>query len=78
MLNAVNTAHRHDAGLRYFGPGATEIAEAESIVAAFAAPQAQGLGVIEIGGRMVERLHLEQAERLMHKVRQSSARKDIA
>ena len=60
----------------YFGPGATEIAEAESIVAAFAAPQAQGLGVIEIGGRMVERLHLEQAERLLHKARQISARKD--
>ncbi len=44
----------------------------------FAAPGAEALNVIEIGGRMVERLHLEQAERLMHKVRQISARKDIA
>ncbi len=59
-----------------FGPGEAEIAEAQSIVAAFAAPEAAGLGVIDIGGRMVERLHLEQAERLMHKARQISARKD--
>ena len=60
----------------HFGPGEAEIAEARSIVAGFAAPETAGLGVIEIGGRMVERLHLEQAERLLHKARQISARKD--
>lgn len=67
-----------DAANRHFAPGEAEIAEAEAILAGFAAPEAEALNVIEIGGRMVERLHLEQAERLMQKVRRISARKDIA
>ncbi len=67
-----------EAANRHFAPGEAEIAEAQAIIAGFAAPGAEALNVIEIGGRMVERLHLEQAERLMHKVRQISARKDIA
>ena len=67
-----------EAANRHFASGEAEIAEAQAIIAGFAAPGAEALNVIEIGGRMVERLHLEQAERLMHKVRQISARKDIA
>ncbi|RUM09707.1 HpcH/HpaI aldolase/citrate lyase family protein [Rhizobium chutanense] len=60
---------------RYFGPSAEEIAEAETIVAAFADPASAGLNVINSGGRMVERLHLVQAEALVHKARLISARK---
>ena len=63
---------------RHFAPGEAEITQAEAIIAGFAAPDAKTRNVIEIGGRMVERLHLEQAERLMQKARQISARKDIA
>jgi citrate lyase subunit beta/citryl-CoA lyase len=48
-----------------FSPTADEIAEAERIVAAFARPENAGLGVIQLDGRMVERLHLAQAERLL-------------
>ncbi len=48
-----------------FGPSKAEIAEAETIVEAFAQPTAIGQGAININGKMVERLHLEQAERLL-------------
>ena len=46
-----------------FAPSADEIAQAQKIIAAFQAPEAQGKGVITVEGRMVERLHLEMAER---------------
>ncbi len=52
-----------------FSPSPEEVAEAEAIVAAFALPDNTGKGVIQIDGRMVERLHLDQAERLLSKVR---------
>lgn len=48
-----------------FSPSAAEIAEARAIVAAFAQPDAQGRGVVSLDGRMVERLHLEGATRLL-------------
>lgn len=48
-----------------FSPTADEIGEAERIVAAFGRPENAGLGVIQLDGRMVERLHLAQAERLL-------------
>ncbi|MBB4065471.1 HpcH/HpaI aldolase/citrate lyase family protein [Gellertiella hungarica] len=48
-----------------FGPSAEALEEAHRIVSAFAAPEAAGLGVINIDGRMVERLHLRQAEQLI-------------
>ena len=47
-----------------FAPQPAEIAQAEKIIAAFAAPEAQGKGVITLEGRMVERLHLDMALRL--------------
>ena len=53
---------------RAFAPSATEIAEAKAIVAAFGLPENSGRGVISIDGRMTERLHLQQAERLLAKV----------
>ena len=54
---------------RIFSPTAGEIAEADAIVAAFGRPENAGKGVIRIGGRMVERLHLAQAERILARAR---------
>ncbi len=48
-----------------FSPGSDEIARARSIVAAFSAPDAAGKGAIRLDGRMVERLHLLEAERVL-------------
>jgi citrate lyase subunit beta/citryl-CoA lyase len=48
-----------------FSPSAEAIAEAETIWSAFALPENAEKGVISIDGKMVERLHLAQAERLL-------------
>lgn len=48
-----------------FGPSEAEVAHARAVVAAFAAPEAVGKGVLQIDGQMVERLHLAQAERVL-------------
>ncbi|MFC5372939.1 HpcH/HpaI aldolase/citrate lyase family protein [Brevundimonas faecalis] len=48
-----------------FGPSEQEVEWARKVVAAFAAPEAQGQGVIRIEGEMAERLHLAQAEALL-------------
>ena len=58
-----------DPANRAFSPSQDEIAGANAILAAFARPENAGKGVIQIDGRMVERLHLAQAERLLAKVR---------
>jgi citrate lyase subunit beta/citryl-CoA lyase len=56
QIDAANTA---------FAPQPEEIAEAQAIVAAFADPAAVGRGAIKVAGRMVERLHLAAAERVL-------------
>lgn len=48
-----------------FSPSPEDVARAEAIVAAFASPDADGLGAIRLDGAMVERLHLEQAQRVL-------------
>jgi citrate lyase subunit beta/citryl-CoA lyase len=48
-----------------FSPTPAETAEAEAIVAAFATADAEGKGVVRVGGAMVERLHLDQARALL-------------
>ena len=48
-----------------FGPTEAELAEAREIVAAFEAAKADGAGVTVVGGRIVEQLHAETAERLI-------------
>jgi citrate lyase subunit beta/citryl-CoA lyase len=48
-----------------FGVSAEEVEWARKVVAAFAAPEAEGLGAIRVGGEMVERLHLAQAQALL-------------
>lgn len=58
-----------EAANRHFAPNEAALAEAQTIIDAFADPAAAGLNVVNIGGRMVERLHLVQAEGLVHKAR---------
>lgn len=48
-----------------FSPDPDELRRAEAIIAAFAAPDNAAKGAIQIDGGMVERLHLEEAERLV-------------
>ena len=50
---------------RAFSPSAGEIRWARAVVAAFAAPEAEGKGAIRLEGQMVERLHLARAERVL-------------
>jgi citrate lyase subunit beta/citryl-CoA lyase len=48
-----------------FSPAAEEITKAQAIVAAFALPDNAGKGVVKVEGKMTERLHLAQAERIL-------------
>lgn len=48
-----------------FAPPADEVEDARRIVAAFALPENANRGVINLDGRMVERLHLEMAQRTL-------------
>lgn len=48
-----------------FAPSAAELAMAGKIVTAFKAAQAEGKGVVTVDGRMIENLHVEQAERAL-------------
>jgi citrate lyase subunit beta/citryl-CoA lyase len=50
---------------RAFSPSPDEIAWARKVVAAFAAPEAAGKGALRLEGRMVEHLHLRDAERVL-------------
>lgn len=50
---------------RAFSPTAEEVAWAEEVERAFAAPEAMGKGAIRLNGTMVERLHLDQARRTL-------------
>lgn len=59
--------------LAAFSPDATEIAEAEAVAAAFAQAENRNAGVISVDGRMVERLHLEQALKVLAKAGRSSS-----
>jgi citrate lyase subunit beta/citryl-CoA lyase len=56
QIDAANTA---------FSPSTEEVARAREIVAAFASADADGKGAIRVGYRMVERLHLDAAHRLL-------------
>ena len=48
-----------------FAPSAAELEMAGKIVVAFKAAQAEGKGVLTVDGRMIENLHVEQAERAL-------------
>jgi citrate lyase subunit beta/citryl-CoA lyase len=46
-----------------FSPSAEEVAQARKLIAAFERPENQGKGVVQVDGRMVERMHAEMARR---------------
>jgi citrate lyase subunit beta/citryl-CoA lyase len=48
-----------------FAPTAEALADARAVIDAFALPENAGKGVIALDGRMVERLHLAEAEALL-------------
>ena len=48
-----------------FAPSSAELEMAARIVSAFKAAQAEGKGVVTVDGRMIENLHVEQAERAL-------------
>lgn len=48
-----------------FTPDAAEVAWAEAVVAAFALPEHRDRGAIRVEGRMMERLHLGEARRVI-------------
>lgn len=50
-----------------FAPSSEAVAEARAVKAAFSLPENAGKGVIALDGKMVERLHLAQAEKLLAK-----------
>jgi len=58
-----------------FSPSPEEVARAREVVAAFATADAEGKGAIRVGYRMVERLHLDAAHRLLarHEAAESRA-----
>ncbi|RVD63116.1 CoA ester lyase [Mesorhizobium sp. M7A.F.Ca.ET.027.03.2.1] len=56
-----------EAANRTFAPSTEAVAEARSVKEAFALAENAGKGVIALNGRMVERLHLAQAEKLLAK-----------
>jgi citrate lyase subunit beta/citryl-CoA lyase len=54
-----------EAANRAFTPAAEEVEWSKAIVAAFDSPENAAKGVIRVEGRMVERLHLAEARRLI-------------
>ena len=46
-----------------FSPSSEEVAQARKLIAAFELPENQGRGVVQVDGRMVERMHAEMARR---------------
>jgi citrate lyase subunit beta/citryl-CoA lyase len=46
-----------------FSPSADEVAQARKTIAAFGLPENKDKGVVQIDGRMVERMHAEMARR---------------
>ena len=59
-----------------FAPAEQAISQAHLVVAAFADPAHAHLNVINIDGQMIERLHAEEAERLLRKVALIEARRN--
>lgn len=64
-----------DAANAAFSPSPEEVAKAREVVAAFATADAECKGAIRVGYRMVERLHLDAAHRLLarHEAAESRA-----
>jgi citrate lyase subunit beta/citryl-CoA lyase len=50
---------------RLFAPSAEEIEQARKIISAFEEAKAEGRGVVTVDGRMIENLHVDNAERIL-------------
>jgi citrate lyase subunit beta / citryl-CoA lyase len=50
---------------RVFAPSDDEIERAQAVIDAFEEAEREGRGVVTVGGRMIENLHVEQARRTM-------------
>lgn len=50
---------------RVFSPSPQDVAWSHAVIAAFNAPENAGKGALRVDGKMAERLHLTQAERLV-------------
>lgn len=59
-----------------FSPEPGEIAQAQAIIAAFEDPANAGKGVLKVDGKMAERLHWQEATRLLEKWTQIQLRAD--
>lgn len=59
---------------RVFSPSPEDIAWSQAVIAAFNAPENSGKGALRVDGKMAERLHLAQAERLVAVAEAISAR----
>jgi citrate lyase subunit beta/citryl-CoA lyase len=57
--NQIDTANR------LFSPDAADVAWARAVIAAYALPENSKKGALQVEGRLAERLHLDQAERLV-------------
>jgi citrate lyase subunit beta/citryl-CoA lyase len=57
--NQIDTANR------LFSPDASEVGWARAVIAAYALPENSRKGALQVEGRLAERLHLDQAERLV-------------
>ena len=53
---------------RIFSPSPDEVAWAKGVIEVFALPENAAKGVVTLNGKMVERLHLAMAQRIMAKV----------
>jgi citrate lyase subunit beta/citryl-CoA lyase len=60
-----------------FAPSTQELESAHAIIAAFAAPDNHAAAVIKVGGKMVERLHLAQAEHLVAEAQMIARRANL-
>ncbi|MBA4776938.1 HpcH/HpaI aldolase/citrate lyase family protein [Agrobacterium salinitolerans] len=65
-----------EAANRHFGPDEAAVSDARQIIAAFAGPESVELNVINMNGRMIERLHVAEAERLVAMADIIAARKE--
>ena len=65
-----------EAANRHFGPDEAAVSDAREIIAAFAGPESVELNVINMNGRMIERLHVAEAERLVAMADIIAARKE--
>ena len=48
-----------------FAPSADEVEQARAVIAAFEAAQAEGRGIATLGGRLIENLHVDTAQKVL-------------